>query len=169
MKGQRSPVLFRWFISYLTILLLPLVFSGAVYFFSLNIINKGSQEIYESSLEQFRIEVDNFFYSSFQTLKQLALNPDIQVLTLVVNELQPRDQWTLIQARNGIRNIQIVFPSFDDIFIVLNPLTSVMTVSAYYPLDLFYQIYFDDETLDIDEFSAMFRNPRVTVHAVWQK
>ena len=67
-KTIRGPVLFRWFVSYLAILLIPLLLSVAVYFYSLRIINKRSMEIYEASLEQFRIEVDNFISNTFQTL-----------------------------------------------------------------------------------------------------
>ena len=159
-KEKSNPLLIRWFISYLAILIIPLLFSIAVYFYSLYIINRSSEEIYEASLEQFRIEVDNFINSNFQTLQQLALNSDIQVLTLVKDELQPQDQWNLIQAIMEIRKIQIIFPMVDDIFVVLNPLESIMNSSAYYPLDLFYRLYYENEDTGLDAFITIMKEPR---------
>jgi AraC-like DNA-binding protein len=157
---KRGPVLFRWFVSYLAMLVIPLAFSTAVYFYSLYIINKSSEEIYEASLEQFRIDVDNYFSGGFQTLQQLALNADIQILTLVKKELQPQDQWTLVKAIGEIKKVQIIFPFIDDIFVVLNPLDSVITASAYMPMDLFYRLYYQNEEISREEFKALMKEPR---------
>jgi AraC-like DNA-binding protein len=159
-KRRRGPVLFRWFVSYLAILVIPLIFSIAVYFYSLHIINRNSKEIYESSLEQIRIEVDNYFDGVSQILQQLSLNTDIQVLTLVKDSLQPRDQWTLVESIAEIKKARLIFPLIEDIFVVLNPLDSVITTSAYMTLDLFYHLYYENEDIGLEEFKTMMRDPR---------
>ena len=156
-KITRGPVLLRWFVSYLVILLVSLFLSIAVYFYSLSIINKNSSEIYEASLEQFRIEVDNFINSAYQILQQLAFNPDIQALTMVRDKLQPRDQWNIIQTIREIQKIKFIFPAIDDIFIVLNHQDHVMNSAVYFPVDLFYRLFHENETVNLDAFLAILK------------
>ena len=155
-----GPVLFRWFVSYLAILIIPLVLSAAVYFYSLNIINKSSGEIYEASLEQFRIEIDNFLDSASQTLQQLSLNASIQSLTAVSSEFQPQDHWNIIQAINEIQKIKYFFPVIYDIFVVLNPLESAMNSAAFFPIDFFYRLFYENETIDAETYKAIMMKPQ---------
>ena len=160
MTKRRGPVLIRWFISYLAILLIPLALSIAVYFYSLNIINKSSEEIYEASLEQFRIEVDNFFSGALQALQQVSINTDIQLLTLVKEDLEPKHRWNIYMAVGEIRKFRNILPLVDDIFVVLNPLDSVVSSSSHFSMDLFYDLYFENDELSLDEFRALMREPQ---------
>jgi len=156
---SHGSVRFRLFVSYLGILLIPLVFSVGIYFYSLFTINKNSKEIYEASFEQFRIEMDNFAGSAYQSLQQLSMNSDIQALTLVKTMLQPQNQWNMVQAINQIRTIQIILPMVNDIFIVFNPLQSVVNSSGYYSIDLFYNLYFLNENIDLESFKTIISEP----------
>ena len=156
---RRGPVLFRWFFSYLAILLIPLVFSVAVYFYSLDIINESSGEIYQSSLEQFRIEMDNFTGNAIQSLQQLSMNSNVQVLTFVKDNPEPRHRWNIIQTINEIRKIQIILPLVEEIFVVLNPLNTVITTSTYMPLDIFYNTQFKNNFADNAEFISFMKEP----------
>jgi AraC-like DNA-binding protein len=160
MNKRYGPVILRWFVSYLAILVISLVFSVAVYFYSHNIINKSSGEFYEASLEQFRIEVDNFINGSIQSLQQLALNTDIRVLTLIKDDLQPRHRWNIFQAVKEINKIKLILPLVDDIFVVLNPLDSVITSSTFMPMDNFYQDYYQNEGVGFEEFREIMNEPR---------
>jgi AraC-like DNA-binding protein len=143
--------------SYLAILVIPLVFSGAVYLYSFRIINNSSEEIYRAALEQIRIEVDNYFGGVFQTLQQLALNDNIQALSLVKERLTPGDQWNMVESIREIKKVQIISPLIDDIFVVLNPLDSVITTSAYMPQDLFYELYYENETISREKFKILMK------------
>ena len=160
MRERRGSVLSRWFVSYLAILLIPLLFSALVYSYSLRIINQSSGEIYESSLEQLRIEVDNFVSNTFQALQQLAVNSDIQALTLARGKLEPRNHWNVVQARKALGYVQNVFPLIDDIFVVLNPLDSAFNTSAYMTLDIFHSLYYESEKESREEFKARMMNPK---------
>lgn len=158
-KKTRGTVLLRWFFSYLAILSIPLIFSITVYFYSLNIINKNLQEIYNNSLEQFRIEMDNFFNSSIQSLQQLALNSDIQVLALVDKNLELRHRWNIFQTIKAVRNMHLILPLIDEIFVVFGSLDSVITSSTYMPINLFYHLNFENNIIDEDEFTRMLTMP----------
>jgi AraC-like DNA-binding protein len=145
--------------SYLAILAVPLVFSGAVYFYSFRIINDSSEEIYRTALEQIRADVDNHFNGFFQTLQQLALNDNIQALSLVKEKLTPRDQWSMVESIKELKTVQIISPLIDDIFVVLNPLDSVITSSAYMPQDLFYDLYYENDAISREEFKTLMKGP----------
>jgi AraC-like DNA-binding protein len=160
LRERRGPVLFRWFMSYLAILIIPLVFSGAVYFYSFRIINNSSEEIYRAALEQIRTEVDNYFSGVFQTLQQLALNDNIQALSLVKEKLTPRDQWSVVESIREIKKVQIISPLIDDIFVVLNPLDSVVTTSAYMSQDLFYELYYENSIVNREKFKTLMKEPK---------
>jgi AraC-like DNA-binding protein len=159
MRERRGPVLFRWFMSYLAILIIPFVFSAAVYFYSLRIINNSSEEIYRAALEQIRAEMDNYFSGVFQTLQQLALNDNIQALSLVKEKLTPRDQWNVVESIKELKKVQIISPLIDDIFVVLNPLDSVITTSAYMPQDLFYELYYENRVIGREGFKTLMKEP----------
>ncbi|MCL2833574.1 MAG: helix-turn-helix transcriptional regulator [Treponema sp.] len=158
-KKIHGHVLFRWFASYLAILLIPLVFSIIIYFYSFAAINNSSKEIYEASFEQFRIEMDNFAGSAYQALQQLSMDSDIQALTLVKTMLQPKDQWNMVQAIKQIRTMQIILPMVNDIFVVFNPLNSIVNSSGYYSIDLFYNLYFLNESINLESFKSIIRDP----------
>jgi AraC-like DNA-binding protein len=160
MRKKHGPVLFRWFMSYLAILVIPLVFSGAVYFYSFRIINDSSEEIYRAALEQIRTEVDNYFNGVFQTLQQLTLNDNIQALFLVKEKLTPRDQWSMVESIRELKKVQVISPLIDDIFVVLNPLDSVITTSAYMPQDLFYELYYENDAISREEFKTLMKEPK---------
>jgi AraC-like DNA-binding protein len=145
--------------SYLAILAVPLLFSGAVYFYSFRIINGSSEEIYRAALEQIRVEADNYFNGVFQTLQQLALNDNIQALSLVKEKLTPRDQWSMVESIKELKKVQVISPLIDDIFVVLNPLDSVITTSAYMPQDLFYGLYYENDAISRETFKTLMREP----------
>jgi AraC-like DNA-binding protein len=145
--------------SYLAILVIPLVFSVAVYFYSFRIINNSSEEIYRTALEQIRAEVDNYFDGAFHTLQQLALNDNIQALSLVKEKLNPRDQWNMVESIKELKKVQIISPLIDDIFVVLNPLDSIITTSAYMSQDLFYELYYENHVISREEFKSLMKEP----------
>jgi AraC-like DNA-binding protein len=158
-KGRKKPVLFRWFVSYLVILVIPLMFSAAVYFYSYHIINKNSEEIYQAALDQFRTETDNYFGSIFQTLQALSLNNDIQILTLANEKLQPKEQLNIVGAVKELRKYQLISPLIDNVFVVLNTMDTVITADAYMSLDLFYQFYYQNNDMSLEKFRALVKQP----------
>lgn len=107
---NRRPLLRRWFASYVVILIIPMLLSMLIYFFSYEVITRSSEKIYSASLERTCFEIDSMVRTVFQTLDHLTFNNNVQKLSFVKGSLNPDEHWAIVQLVREPRNYQMILP-----------------------------------------------------------
>jgi AraC-like DNA-binding protein len=149
---QKYPVLLRWLVSYLIILIVPLLLSIAIYFFARRIIFHASEEIYAATLEQARNEVDSQLRVLYQVLDHIAVSNNVQILSFIRDELNPADYFALYRLVNELKNYQVIYPLLDDTLVVLNQTGTVAGRYGHMSLDMFFDLFLSGSGLGREEF-----------------
>jgi AraC-like DNA-binding protein len=157
--GLQSSVLRRWLLSYLAILLLPLLLSIAIYFYSRQIIIGNAEEIYTAALEQAKTEVDNQLTSLYQILDQITVNSYVRTLSAIHGKPGPEEYFIIYKLVGDIRQYPVIFPLLDDALVVLNRNGSAVGINGHMSLDLLYSIFYQNEEISLTEFKALLENP----------
>jgi AraC-like DNA-binding protein len=157
-KGlQKYPVLLRWLVSYLIILVVPLLLSVAIYFFARRIIFRASEEIYAATLEQARNEVDSQLRVLYQVLDHIAVSNNVQILSFIRDELSPADYFAIYRLVNELKNYQVIYPLLDDTLVVLNQTGTVAGRYGHMSLDMFFDLFLSGSGLGREEFGDTMR------------
>lgn len=162
-KPRRSSVLKGWFFSYLTVLAVPLLLCLLLYYQADRTIRAESEQMYNSALEQVRIDMDAYLSEVRQVQSQLLLSSTIQTATRIGAPVRPADQLCTVDVRDELQHIMTSHPNISNISLVLNSTNSVVAPNGYMSLPLYYGLYFQSEEFPLDEFKAYMAQP----HNVW--
>jgi hypothetical protein len=156
---QKYPVLLRWLVSYLIILMVPLLLSVAIYFFARRIIFRASEEIYAATLEQARNEVDSQLKVLYQVLDHIAVSSNVQILSFIRDELSPADYFAIYRLVNELKSYQVIYPLLDDTLVVLNQTGTVAGRYGHMSLDMFFDLSLSESSLGREEFRDTMKEP----------
>ncbi|OUS78168.1 hypothetical protein B1748_05260 [Paenibacillus sp. MY03] len=138
----RNSIIFSWLVSYLSILLIPIVISGIVYDQSVRIMQNQVIRINESMIRQLQQAVEGQINNMEKISTQIALNPK---LTRLINESanhRPMSFAYVEQIKQLFQdfNIYTLSNSFIDEFYVYIPnIDLVLTSSGHYASRSFYE------------------------------
>lgn len=127
-----------WLVSYMLILLIPVIFSGVVYFVALQTVEKEINKANMEMLNQVQINTDNILYDAQRLSSDIAFNANVQRL-MTFNEYPKIDghytvtelfkEFKRYDATNGyIDNFYVFFKNAD---FVVSPLTSAKSRAMY--------------------------------------
>jgi AraC-like DNA-binding protein len=138
---------------------MPMLLSIGIYFYSYVVITQSAEEIYTASLERVRIELDSMVNTAFQTLDNLIVNSDVQKLSFVRDKPKPEEYWAIVQLIQNLKNNLIVLPVLDDVFVVLNETDTIVSTIGYITDDLYYHLFYENETVDLESFRELIKKP----------
>lgn len=146
LKKIRSRVIFSWLVSYLSILLIPIIFSAVVYIQSVNIVQKQLTGINDAMIQQLQQAVDGQIFNMETISTQIAMNSK---LTSLINTNWPESGAINFTYAEQIKqlfkdfNIYTLSNSFiEEFYIYIHRNDIVLTSNGYYTSRDFY----DSET-----------------------
>ena len=153
-KGKT--VALRWFVSYIVILLIPLLFSLLIYGISYNVIDGQISKIHGASMDQVRVEIDSRISEMQLILQQMAFNRDIQSATRIKSP-QPADQLIFVNVIKDFQRIQLSYPYLDDIIVFLNSTGTAVSLNGHMSQELLYNLYFQNPDMNFGQFQKYIR------------
>lgn len=162
-KLRNTSVLKSWFFSYLLVLAVPLLLCLLLYRQAYHIIRSESDKMYNSALEQVRIDMDSYLNDVQSILEQTLLDSYVQKATCISSVMQPEDQLTILNTRNNLQHLLLSYPSIDSISLMMNQSDGVVTISGYMSQEIYYGLYCRSDLLPYEEFRSYIRLP----HNLW--
>lgn len=149
---NRNSVFFSWVLSYISILLIPLVISSIVYVQSTHIIENEINRANKAILRQTQQAIDGHLQDVQKLALQIAFNPRVQGFMYTRPPLKTSNRYTANQifkdlnsykpANSMVKNMYIYFKYSD--FIIAD-------VSIYEP-GLFYEVHYDNDDITYQEW-----------------
>ena len=154
LKNRRS-ILYSWFVSYICVLLVPILIGIYLYNSAYSVIRKTTGEVYEASLGQAVLEMDNQIREANAILGQLLGDEDVQRLTAVKGSMSTDEQLILITMTGRLQKLVMNHPSIEDIYILFGESSSVVSTKGHMSGELFSELYLDREK-DQSDFDKLF-------------
>lgn len=125
-------IVFTWLLSYISVLLIPIVISFAIYYCTENVIKN---EIYYSNhvlIQQVQQIADDNMRDIQKLETQIELDNNLQQVANVNGALEGSDRYIINKQVTNFKTFKIANSFIDDIFVYLNNQDSFITTNTYY-------------------------------------
>jgi two-component system, response regulator YesN len=138
-KKRENNFLLNFYISYITVLLLPICLCLFIYLRTINIMKVDAQQSNMAMLEQIKFILDERFVEIDNAISQLSENPTVQRLQYISNPLGGTDAFKVRAAVDSLNQYVLRSSCIQDIFIYSkNSDMIVSSGSAFIRLPLYY-------------------------------
>ena len=144
-----------WFLSYILVLIVPLLLCLLLYNYSAGIITAESKRIYGSALEQARIDLDSYLTEIAQTLSRTMQDQPVQRIVTTKQPLDGYDQLAMVNTQSALLTIESGHPNVTNVWISLNNLDIVISSRGYLDQHLFYLSRFKNSSLSEDAWREL--------------
>ena len=144
-----------WFLSYILVLIVPLLLCLLLYNYSADIITAESKRIYGSALDQARIDLDSYLTEIKQTLSRTMQDQAVQRMVTTKKPLDGYDQLALVNTQSALLTIEAGHPNVTNVWVSLNNLDSVISSWGYLDQHLFYLSRFKNSSMSEDAWREL--------------
>lgn len=118
----RSPVFFLWIISYLLVLILPLLLSFWIFGSSRGIIQKNTEAINQLSFQQTEAAVDRVVTDVFGSGRRILMRREVDSLSYAAVPLNSFKRQNIASLQAALKEYSVFNPYIADIFVVFDQL-----------------------------------------------
>ena len=131
---HEKSVKYSWLVSYITILVIPVLITGALFVGVERIVNSKIASMNESILEQTKGNLDNMFEAIYRGALQIRMSDQINNVISERTELEADDFYHLYELKKFITQYTTYNDYVDDVLVYLDrPGYSVSSKSSYGP------------------------------------
>jgi AraC-like DNA-binding protein len=154
---QKHSVSRRWLVSYLIILIVPLLLSVGIYFISWRVLSRATEEIYAATLEQVKAEVDSQLMVLRQVMDHILISGNVRNLHFVQATLEPGDYFNIYKLVLELKNYQAVNTLLDDTLVALNQSGTVAGRYGHMSLDMYFEMFLSESDMSREDFVRFMR------------
>lgn len=157
LKKIKNNIIFTWILSYLIIMLLPIICNGIIFDRAKNAIENELTANSTQSLDKLKISVDNIFVNISSIAKTLQYDDTVsQLYNLPHNTPYAAYSGNALAVTNRLQNILTANPSISEIYIYYKNIDLVTASHYMYTKKLFYDQALSDSNLTYSDWTAMF-------------
>ena len=157
MKTKIKTVLLKWFLSYLFVLVIPIILSIGIYMYSLQITKSQSNKMNDALMGSVKVEIDNHINEIKKLFSRIALDADVQSATNIKGNFSAKDQILLYHLVNTLKNLNLSDDFIEDIFIYFNNTGTVSSIEGNMSGELFYHLYYENSEYDFVQFKELMK------------
>ncbi|KRF10030.1 hypothetical protein ASG89_00310 [Paenibacillus sp. Soil766] len=128
--NTRNSIIFTQILSYILILLIPIIFTGIVYFVTVRTIEQETNRANLAMLKQVQLNMDNILKDAERLSFEIAFNPDIQMLATSQETNWNNKQYEVSQIVKDFKRMNITNGYIDDFYVYFKNLDAVISSSA---------------------------------------
>lgn len=155
----KSKVYIKMFLSYLGMLLLPILLGTVIYAAAFNVMKEQSAKMNENMLEMVRRQIDQRMAEINKIASRLAMDSKIQKASMVKGKFQTDDQFMLYDIFKDLSNQSVSENFISDIFIYFKNTKTVSSIKGTMSLDLYYKLYYENKDYSMEEFADYIGRP----------
>lgn len=150
--GKRSKMYFHMFLSYLGILVIPMVLAMALYLYTLKIISGQAEEMNGNLLVMVKNELDYEIENIRKIASRLALDDRVLLAGNVRGDFTSQDQMNLYYIFEECQSICMSEEFAEELFIVFNHTEKVISSKGNMADRLFYDLYLKSSQISYEQF-----------------
>ena len=157
LKKIKNNIIFTWILSYLIIMLLPIICNGIIFDRAKNAIKNELAANSTQSLDKLKMSVDNIFVNISSTVKTLQTDDAVSRL-YNMPQGTPYGEYSgdALSVSSRLQNILSANSSISEIYIYYKNIDLVTGSHYMYTKKLFYERTLADSNLTYDSWSSMF-------------
>lgn len=156
---KKNSVFYTWLLSYMTILLIPVFFSGIVYIVTSRTIEDEINRSNHIMLKQVQLVLDKVMQDVEKLSLDIAFNPRLQQISLFSEPIQPSDQYTITQLLADLKMYTINNSYIDDFYVYFKGLDSVLSPFTYGKSNIMYDALSQGGELTYEQWHDMLTQP----------
>ncbi|MDF2935287.1 MAG: transcriptional regulator, AraC family [Paenibacillaceae bacterium] len=126
----RNSIIIPQILSYILILLIPIIFTGVVYFVTVGTIEQETNRANLAMLKQVQLNMDNILKDAERLSFDIAFNPDIQLLATSQETNWNNKQYEVSQIVKDFKRMNITNGYIHDFYVYLRSLDGVISSTA---------------------------------------
>lgn len=150
--SRRKSILVSWLLSYVMILLLPLVVSSFAYVESVRIIGNELNKGHMSSLEQIQQVIERRLTDIEKLIIEIGMNENINEVANYKDIFQPYHVFSMTNIIKDLKTIKLASGLIDDFYIYFKYNDMVLSYIGGYSSDHFYSFYIEEKGLEYDKW-----------------
>lgn len=150
--GKKSKMYLQMFLSYLGILVIPMILAMALYLYTLKIISGQAEEMNGNLLVMVKNELDYEIENIRKIASRLALDDRVLLAGNVRGEFASEDQMNLYYIFNECQSIHMSEEFVDELFLVFNHTGKIISSSGNMSDYLFYDLYLKSSGFPFKQF-----------------
>jgi len=140
-------ILISWLVSYVSILLIPIVITGFVFFESTKIVEKEINSNNAIMLKQIQRVIDKKMADIERLSIQIAWNPKLESIIYNSKPMNPHGRYVISQIKKDLLLCRIANGYIDEIYIYLHNSEMFVSSERSYSMDLLETVLADYEKL----------------------
>ncbi|MFD0679011.1 MULTISPECIES: helix-turn-helix domain-containing protein [unclassified Paenibacillus] len=128
--NTRNSIIFTQILSYILILLIPIIFTGIVYFVTVRTIEQETNRANLAMLKQVQLNMDNILKDAERLSFDIAFNPDIQLLATSQETNWNNKQYEVSQILKDFKRMNITNGYINNFYVYLKNLDAVISSTA---------------------------------------
>ena len=151
---NNKPVSFGWYLSYLIMLVLALVVSIGIYFYSYHVIEQQQKDTNKVMLEKIQSEIEFYFDSAKSIVASLMIDSEVEKV-VKMREFGVKDRENIYSIYEKIQNKRLAFDFLEHIFIYFLQSDTVLFDSGHVDKELFYDLYYRSDQISEEDFEVL--------------
>lgn len=148
-NSKNSRIFFRYFISYMVVLLIPVFIGSVAYLQTLKVVEEDAKDINAIILQQGADTIDRYFTEMDNVMKQMALNTGIAQLMQINSPVNGPDIYNLYKTQQEISSYVNTNNFIYSFYIYFRNSGTIITKNASYTnAALFYEDYLKSKTIN---------------------
>lgn len=153
MAGRRS-LFSSWLVSYVSILAIPLLISGSVFWISSKMVSEEIDRSNTVLLEQIRQEIDNQLRDLVSLGSQIALNTDLRSLILSDPPLTPEQRYRIVELIKEFGILSAVSSYIDSFYVYIPAHRAGIGSTSFYTEEFLYSLFHDSAEFPFSEWKS---------------
>ena len=151
-------ILVTWLLSYMSILMIPLLINGLVYVKSSMILQEEINKANLGMLKQYQSSIDSRLREVEFIAQQISFNPNIISLKSVNENLDQFQEYNIYKATQDLKVYQLANGFIDDVYVFIKQSKTILTSSNHLDSELAYQYFYRYNNISYDEWIKLLNN-----------
>ncbi len=166
---KKSKVYVRMLLSYLVILLIPMLLGFLIYIVTLDVIKGQSARMNDNMLEMVQREIDQKIEEISKISSRLAMDTKVQKASRVKGKFETSDQIMLYDIFKNLSNLSVSENFISDVFIYFKNTKVISSIGGNMSAELYYRLYYENGEYPLEDFEAYMGQPHYSDSLVIQK
>lgn len=151
----RSKLFLSWALSYLLVLLMPLLLGSFVYVKSVDTISEEITNVNDMALGQIKSVLDANFAELNRVVGGISLNQDVRTLMSLEKPLTPRNMLTAVNVQRDLARYLMTDTMIEEIYVYINNNDFIITSAYKYNSDMIPSVCEGSWGIGYDEFVSL--------------
>lgn len=161
-------VIFKWLLSYLLILLIPLSVTCVAYISAYEVIQSQIIRTNNILLDEMKQNTDGILEEIYRLCSGISYDPTVNEVARLNGSLKDAEYYNLWEARESIKQYNLFNTSIDHYFVYLKNIDMVLSPDSCIDSKSYYAMYYSKSEMTYEEWLKILNEPSKGDYHFWQ-